>query len=133
MGAREISTGNAFFVAKWVGILFCGAALFLFNREHSLVTVFFSLPPLILGLFFFTVVQIRLERGEAKYRRWFRWRAISYSEIRACGEFWIYGYLRPRQFIFPWGRIYFARPQSADSWFGWDKEVIDTIRSRSHL
>jgi hypothetical protein len=133
MSAREISSGNAFFVAKWAAALTSVAAVSLFNREHPLSAVLFSLPLLILAFFFFTVAQLKLDGGKLRYRRWFRWQTISYSEISACGEFWIYGYVRPRQFVFPWGRIYFARPQSAVSWVGWDKEIIDTIRSRARL
>jgi hypothetical protein len=55
------------------------------------------LRSLLLAAFFFPSVA-RVEPGnkELKYRRWLRWRAVSYSEIADCGESWVYGYIRLR-------------------------------------
>src|ERR1700726_3629566 len=113
MSAKEYSLKSATFGFKyWFGLFFCGMGLLLFNREHPYASAFISLPFFILGFFFLSVVRVKLEATGVKYRRWFRWRAVSYSEIRDCGESWVYGYIRPRQYAFPWGRIYFIRPQS---------------------
>ena len=34
--------------------------------------------------------------------------AAPYDEIADCGAVWIFGYLRLRRFVFPWGRLYFV-------------------------
>jgi hypothetical protein len=134
MGARETSLNNAAFVFKYaLGFWFCGVGLFLFNSKHPYTSGFISLGFFILGLFFLSVVRVKPEKDVVRYRRWFRLHAVSYSEIRECGESWVYGYIRPRQYVFPWGRLYFVRPHSSDSLFGWDKELITAIRSGAQI
>jgi hypothetical protein len=133
MGARETSLNQAFSRSKVFGLFFCGAGLLLFNREHPYVTAFISLGFFTLGFFFLSVVRVKPEETVVKYQRWFRWQAVPYSEIRQCGESWVYGYITLRQYTFPWARIYFARSYSADSLFGLDKETISTIRSKAHI
>jgi hypothetical protein len=134
MGARETSLNNAIFVFKYgFGLFFCGLGLFLFNGQHPYGTGLVCLGFLILGAFFLSVTRVGLGDTEVRYRRWLRWHALPYSEIRECGESWVYGYIRPRQFAFPWGRIYFARPNAFDSFFGLDKEVISAIRSKANI
>ena len=134
MGTRETSLNNAIFVFKYgFGLFFCGIGLFLFNGQHPYGTGLVCLGFLILGAFFLSVTRVRLEGTEVKYRRWLRWHALPYSEIQECGESWVYGYIRPRQFAFPWGRIYFARPNASDSFFGLDQEVISAIRSKAKI
>lgn len=134
MGARETSLNTATLVFKyWFGVFFCGSSLFLFNKQHPYGTGVVCLGFFILGTFFLSVARVRLEGTVLEYWRWFRWHTVSYSEIRECGEFWVYGYIRPRQYAFPWGSVYFVRPQSSDSFFGWDKEIISTIRARAAI
>jgi|SRR5712664_4537752 len=133
MSARETSLNQAFSRSKVFGLFFCGAGLLLFNREHPYVTVFISLGFFTLGFFFLSVVRVKPEETVVKYQRWFRWQAVPYSEIRECGESWVYGYITLRHYTSPWARIYFARSYSADSLFGLDKETISTIRSKAHI
>jgi hypothetical protein len=134
MNASEDSVKGATFVFKYAfGLSFYGMGLLLFNREHRYASALISLPFFILGFFFLTVARLKVETAGVKYRRWFRWRAVSYSEICDCGESWVYGYIRTRQYVLPWGRIYFVRPHSSDSFFGWDKEVISVVRVKAHI
>ena len=133
MSARENSLTNAAFVFKyWFGLFACGFGLFLFNRQHPYGTGIVCLGFIILGAFFLSVTRVNLEGKEVRYRRWIRWHSLPYSEIRECGESWVYGYIRPRRFAFPWGRIYFVRPNAPDS-FKLDKEMISTIRSKANI
>ena len=134
MGARETSLNNAIFVFKYgFGLFFCGLGLFLFNEQHPYGTGLVCLSFLTLGAFFLSVTRVRLEGTEVKYRRWLRWHGLPYSEIRECGESWVYGYIRPRRFAFPWGSIYFVRPNASDSLFGLDKEMISAIRTKANI
>jgi hypothetical protein len=134
MGVRETSLNNATFVHKYgFGLGFCGMAVFLFNREHPYGTGFVCLGFFMLGAFFLSVGRVQPEKNALKYRRWFRWHAVSYSEILECGESWVYGYIRLRHYVFPWGSIYFVRANASDSLFGLDKEVISSIRSKAHI
>jgi hypothetical protein len=107
--------------------------LFLFNSAHLYASAFVALGFFVLGFFFVSVARVKPEKEVVKYRRWLRWRVVSYTEIRECGESWVYGYIRLRQYAFPFGRIYFLRPHSSDSLFGWDKEIISTIRARAQI
>ncbi|SRR5712664_1513660 len=132
MGAREASLNQAFFNSKVFGLFFCGPGLLIFDRQH-LVTVFISLGFFTVGFFFLSVARVKPEETVVKFQRWFRWQVVPYSDIRECGESWMYGYITIRKYAFPWGRIYFARPYSADSLFGLDKEIISTIRSKAHI
>jgi hypothetical protein len=134
MGARETSLNNAILVFKYgFGLFFCGLGLFLFNGQHPYATGLVCIGFFILGAFFLSVTRVRLEGTEVKYRRWLRWHALPYSEIRECGESWVYGYIKPHQFAFPWGRIYFVRPNAPDSFFGWGQELISAIRSKANI
>ena len=134
MGAREASLNNALLIFKYgFGLGFCAIGWLLFNREHPLGTGIVCLGFFLLGGFFLSVTRIRLEGTEVKYQRWLRWHALPYSEIQECGESWVFGYIKPRQFAFPWGKIFFVRPNASDSFFGLDKEMISTIRSRANI
>jgi len=86
-----------------------------------------------MGSLSLSVSRVRLETDGIEFRRWFRWRTASYSEIKECGESGIFGYIKLRHYVFPLGCIYFARPYSSDSLFSLDKEMISSIRSRAQL
>jgi hypothetical protein len=134
MGARENSLKNATYVFKYgFGLGACGFGLALFNRQHAYATGFICFIFLALGAFFLSATRIELESEKVKYRRWIRWHSLAYSQIMDCGESWVYGYIRPRRFAFPWGKIYFLRPNASDSLFGLDKEMISTIRSKANI
>ena len=134
MGVRETSLNNAVLVFKYgFGLFFFGLGLSLFNGQHPYGTGLICLGFFILGAFFLSVTRVRLEGTEVKYRRWLRWHALPYSEIQECGEFWVYGYIRPRQFAFPWGRIYFVRPNASDSRFRLYQDMISAIRSKANI
>jgi hypothetical protein len=134
MAASERSLTNALLVSKFgFGLFSCCFGLLLFNTQHPLGTGIVSLGFIVGGFFFLSVARVKAEGNVLKYRRWFSWKEIPYSEIRECGESWVFGYVRIGRYIFPWGSIFFARPNSSDSLFGLDKEVISTIRSRAHI
>jgi hypothetical protein len=133
MDARQRSLNNASFISKWLGFLFVAAGVTLLNKEHPYVSGFLSFGFFISGAFFLSTRRVQPERNGLKYRTWFRWHTVPYSEIQKCGEAWVYGYVRLRQFTFPWGSIYFVRPTASNSLFGLDKELISTIRSSAHV
>ncbi len=134
MAAREASLNNALFVSKYgFGVFFCLFGLLLFNKQHPYGTGFICLGFIILGAFFLSVARVKPEKEVLKYRIWFRWHTVSYSEILECDATWVFGYIKIRRYLLPWGKIYFARPQAADSLFGWDKEIISSIRSRAGI
>jgi hypothetical protein len=134
MGARENSLNSAIHVFKYGFALgSCAFGLACFNREHPYATGAISLTFFVAATFFLSVARVRLEGKEIKYRRWFHWHGVQFSEIRECGESWVFGYIRPRKYAFPWGRIYFVLPNASDSLFGLDKEMISTIRSKANI
>jgi hypothetical protein len=133
MNARERSLNNAIFVSKSFGLGLCGVGLAMFGKGHWFGTGLVSLGILVVGAFFLSVARVEPGGKELRYRRWFRWEAIPYSEIMECGEFWRFGYIRLRNRQFPRGRMYFARANASDSLFGLDKSLISTIRSKAQL
>lgn len=134
MNAREKSLNTAIYVFKYgFALALIAFGLASFNRSHPYGTGVFCIFFFVGATFFLSVVRITLEGNEIRYRRWLRSHRVPYSEIRECGEFWVFGYIRPREYAFPWGRIYFARPYSSNSLFGWDNEIISIIRSRASL
>jgi hypothetical protein len=134
MGARESSLNNALLVYKYgFGLGFCGFGIFFFTVAHPLASGVTTLGFIAIGSFFLTVARVKLEQGGIEYRRLLRWHPIAYSEVRDCGESWVFGYIRPHRYAFPWGNIYFARPNSSDSLFGLDREIIVSIRSKAGI
>jgi hypothetical protein len=134
MAAYETSLRNAIVVFKYAfGLGFFGVGVFVFNSEHPYATGLLSLALFAVGTFFLSVAKIQWGNDELRYRRWFRWRGVSYSEIVECGESWVFGYIKCRRYLFPWGKIYFARGYSDESLFGWDKKVISSIRNRAGI
>jgi hypothetical protein len=134
MAAYETSLKSAGFLLKYgFGLFPFLFGLAIFNKQHPYGTGFICLGFIILGLFFLSVARVRPEREVVKYRNWFRWRTVSYSEIQDCGESWVLGYIKCRRYLFPWGKIYFVRGSADDSLFGLDKKVISSIRNRAGI
>ena len=134
MSAHERSLNEAEFVYKYAnGFFFCAFGLLMFHRDNPYVTGAISLACLLLGAFSLSVARVEPGNKELKYRRWFRWRVVSYSEIADCRESWVYGYIRLRHSQFPWRTIYFLRANASDSLFGLDRTVISTIRAKANL
>jgi hypothetical protein len=134
MAAYETSLKNAVFVFKYgFGFFLFLFGLAVFNKQHPYGTGFICLGFIILGLFFLSVARVSPEREVVKYRNWFRWRTVSYSEIQDCGESWVFGYIKCRRYLFPWGKIYFVRGYADDSFFGLDKKIISSICNRAGI
>lgn len=133
MAAYETSLKNAVFVQHALGFFLCLFGFAFFNTQHPYGTAFICLGFIILGAFFLSVVSVKPENEALKYRSWFRWRTVSYSEILDCGESWVLGYIKCRHYLFPWGKIYFARGYADDSLFGFDKKIISSIRNRAGI
>src|SRR6516225_7658850 len=103
MGARETSLSNAAFVFKYCfGLGFFLFGLFIFNREHPYATGLIFLGFLVPAVFSLRVARVEPGHKELKFRRWFHWHVIPYSEIADCGESWVFGYIRLRHSRFPW-------------------------------
>jgi hypothetical protein len=86
-----------------------------------------------LSLTFLLLTRIKPEAEEQKYRRLFEWKAIPYSEIIGCSTFWIWGFIKTKQYRFPFGRIYFPLPHDQRYGHRWDKGIISFIRSKAGL
>jgi hypothetical protein len=62
------------------------------------------------ALFAVSLATMEIRGGRIRYRRILRWNEIAPSEIVRVGLLWapFVAYVRLEQFVFPWGRIYFA-------------------------
>lgn len=107
--------------------------LLFFNREHPYASGCISAGFILAGIFFLSVARIKPDARALQYRVWFRWHTIPYSEIVDCGESWVFGYVKARSFLRPWGKIYFARGYADDSLFGWDKKVISKVCKKAGI
>ena len=80
-----------------------------------------------------SLTRIKPENETLKYRRFFQWRSLPYSEITGCSDFWILEFVRAKQRIFPWGSIWFVIPRNRRDGWRWDFGVISFIRSKAAL
>lgn len=133
MGAYETSLKSSLFHAYAMGLFFCLFGAFLFTKERPYASGCISLVFILIGTFFLSVALVKPESEVLKYRIWFHWHSIPYSEITDCGESWIFGYVKGRAFLRPWGKIYFARGYADDSLFRLDKKVISSIRKKAGI
>ena len=132
MDARERSL-NIAFISNYVGGIFlAGLSVAIFVGWHDYFGTMFGFGILTTSFFLLTVARVKLEDGHLTYQRWWRKHSVPCSEIVACGEDTMFGYVRLRRYVFPWGRIYFARAQSSDSLLGWDKHLVSAIREKTH-
>jgi len=107
----------------WNGVFLVALWVVLFTPTHPYSSGLISLAFVILGTFFLTVAHVRPEREVLKYKIWFWRRAIPYHEILECDESWVFGYVKCRSYLFPWGKLYFVRGYADDTLFGWDRKI----------
>jgi hypothetical protein len=132
--AYETSLKNAVFVFKYgFGFFLVLFGLAVFNKQHPYGTEFICLGFIIVGTFFLSVARVMPEREVLKYRNWFCWHTVSYSEIQDCGESWILGYIKCRHYLLPWGKIYSVRGYADDPFFGLDKKIISSICNKAGI
>ncbi len=86
-----------------------------------------------LSLTFLWLTRIKPEAEELKYRRLFEWKSIPYSEIIGCSTFWVWGFIKTKQYRFPFGRVYFPLPRNQKYGHRWDRGIISFIRSKAGL
>lgn len=80
------------------------------------------------GLFSLTAAEVRMSKDSLMYRRFLRWNAVAYSDITECRLcLWaVYGSLRFKRSVKPWGKVYFitARPTPGP------RALVDSINVR---
>jgi hypothetical protein len=130
MGAYEASQKNSLVGCYGMGFFLWLFGFVLFTPTHPYASGFIGLAFIILGTFFLTVAHVRPEGEVLKYKIWFWRRAIPYHEILECDESWVFGYVKCRSYLFPWGKLYFVRGYADDRLFGWDRKLIASIRDR---
>jgi hypothetical protein len=114
----------------YAALLTLGVPFVLLYGTLRFLNLVLCVPFLIAALFCLSVVQVAPYGDHLKYRRFLRWKAISYSAVRECRESWVYGYLRTNRYLPPWGGLYFTRKQVG---FSWDSSVVSSIRSKARL
>ncbi len=88
------------------------------------------LPFVLWGTFNLTIAQVRADEHGVRYRRFWRWKEVPYSDIVRC-RFSLFPpglpYLKRRRFTPPWGSIYFAHDRGILEWppFSWRTPLID--------
>jgi hypothetical protein len=130
--ALETLSADYWFPKFVMSSLLLFATFSFFNREYPLsgiVCVLF----LTMSFAMMSLTRIKPEAEVVKYRRFFQWRPIPYSEIPKCGQFWILGFIRAKEYISPWGKIYFMLPRDRQYDYRWDREIITFIRSKASL
>lgn len=111
-------------------LLFFAAPLFL-DRERPLSVVVVAIF-VTGGFFFLSLTRVKPEADVIKYRRFFQWQPIPYSEISGCSTFWILGFISTRRYIFPLGVIVFVLPRDRENDYRWDKEIVLFLRNKAH-
>jgi hypothetical protein len=113
------------------GVLLISAPSF-FTRENP-PSVFVCAFFLSLSFMLMSLTRVKPELEAVKYRRFFQWKPLQYSEITECGTFWILGFVRSKQYVMPWGRIYFVLPRDRGFDWRWDTGIILFIRNKAGL
>lgn len=72
------------------------------------------------GFFLFTLAVIMPTNDNLQYRRFIRWHTINYDEIVECNRsiLPVVGYLKLKQFLSPWGKLYFVFSTPSAPFFG---------------
>jgi hypothetical protein len=122
-------TPHPFFLFWYGGLLFLGGPLIVLGHFHIL-NVLLSIPFFVASVFFFSIAQISLSGDHLRYRHFLKWRVIPYKQVRNCRTHWVFGYLKTKHYILPWGALYFTRSQVG---LGWDQEVIAELHRRAKL
>jgi hypothetical protein len=90
----------------------------------------FYIPIFTAMLFLSTLAVLEIPDGRIRYRRLFGWTRIPYDEIVDCGVVWVFGYLRLKRFVFPWGRLYFVLDQNQKLFGRGDYLLLRYIQER---
>jgi hypothetical protein len=112
-----------------ISVLFLLAAPMFLSLEHPLSAVIVILFVLA-GFLLLSITRVKPELESVKYRRFFRWKSMSYSEVNGCYGFWILGFLSADSYIFPWGPAIFVLPRSRETDLRWDKNIISFIKHK---
>lgn len=103
------TNSDVYFVLKlWLPlILLAGMSVVLRQAHHAYAL---GLPIALWAVFNLSAAQVKAGDQVLKYRRLFRWKQVAYEEIRECKVSWLpaLGFLRLRQFVPPWGKVYFV-------------------------
>src|SRR5216683_939936 len=116
------------FLYWYAALIVLGFPFVLLYKTLGLPNFLPSVPFFVAALLFFTIAQVMPCGDHWKYRRFRRWKSISYSHVRRCREDRIFGYLRTSSYLPPWGRLYFTRRQVG---FRWDSDIIHTIQGKA--
>jgi hypothetical protein len=80
-----------------------------------------------------SLTRVKPEAERLMYRRFFRWKSIDYAEIERCNTFWILGYIKLKQYIFPWGGMYFVLPRDTECDHRRNESIIEFIRNKAGI
>ena len=113
------------------GLLLISVPLFfdIQNPNSGLVCAFI----LFISLVMMSLTRVKPEAEKLMYRRFFRWKSIDYSDIARCKTFWILGYIKPKQYIFPWGGMCFVLPRDTQYDYRWNKSIIGYICNKAGI
>jgi len=116
--------------AWYMGLLFLGGPLILLYHTFRIQNILLSIPFVVASGFFLSVVQVSPPGDHLRYRRLIKWKVIPYNQVLECREDSVFGYLRIKRYVPPWGKLYFTRAQVGTRW---DSDVVATIRRRAKL
>jgi hypothetical protein len=113
---NPIGNRHAVLVIKFIEPIF-GFFVVAIAMSMSLRLLWIIWPGFLLACFLLTAAQIRPERDCLRYRRFRKWRDLPYREVLKCevGTFPGLGFLKLRNFLPPWGKLYFVI-ETHDGW-----------------
>jgi hypothetical protein len=103
-----------------------------FDWEHPASIIGCAIP-VSMALMMSSLTRVKPEAEELMYRRFFQWKPIDYSEIVECNAFWALGFVRAKQYVFPWGGIYFVLPRDRQHDYRWDRNIVSFIRDKAGI
>jgi len=114
----------------WPVLLFFLSTQLIWGTYRALIV---AIPLFVLGFFYASAAEIRLDEDALSYRRWSRWVRVSYRDIKECNVSLApgLGALKLSHAVPPWSKLYFVREERSQILFpGGQSQLTALINAR---
>jgi hypothetical protein len=115
---RELASSkvNSFTIKYWGPVVCIAGALGVFGHDFPTLRFLPALPLLLAAFFLVSLAVVEVSNGVVRYRRLLKWREILREDILRVRIIWppFIGSIKLKQFVFPWGRLYFVLDKNTE-------------------
>jgi len=104
------SFGSIVIAKFWLSLICFLAAAGFFASNLTQWGLLVPITLFLMGSFSSSLAIIQCLDKNLRYKRFLKWKPIALDEVVSSGALWppFIGYIRFKQFVFPWGRLYFV-------------------------